>query len=350
VRDQLVLGIESSCDETSAALLLGETEILGHVILSQDIHRVYGGVVPELAARAHLAVIDDVADEVMRQAEVSLGDIDAFGVTVGPGLIGALLVGVCWTKAIAFGLGRPLVPVHHMEAHLFAPSIEDPEAVPPFVTLLASGGHTLLLHATEWGQYRLLGETRDDAAGEAFDKVAKLLELPYPGGPEVEAVARDGDASRYSFPRPMLRGDQALGDASYFDFSFSGLKTAVAQEVQAVKEIGALEAERTHLAASFQEAAIDVLVTKTMRAVDATGCQRVLLGGGVAANQALRSEMGRRLGPRGHLFHASTRLSLDNGAMVARCAVFRLDRGDVAEGNLGADASLPFPGLSISED
>ncbi len=350
MRDQLVLGIESSCDETSAALLLGETEILGHVILSQDIHRVYGGVVPELAARAHLAVIDDVADEVMRQAEVSLGDIDAFGVTVGPGLIGALLVGVCWTKAIAFGLGRPLVPVHHMEAHLFAPSIEDPEAVPPFVTLLASGGHTLLLHATEWGQYRLLGETRDDAAGEAFDKVAKLLELPYPGGPEVEAVARDGDASRYSFPRPMLRGDQALGDASYFDFSFSGLKTAVAQEVQAVKEIGALEAERTHLAASFQEAAIDVLVTKTMRAVDATGCQRVLLGGGVAANQALRSEMGRRLGPRGHLFHASTRLSLDNGAMVARCAVFRLDRGDVAEGNLGADASLPFPGLSISED
>ena len=150
MRDQLVLGIESSCDETSAALLLGETNILGHVILSQDIHRVYGGVVPELAARAHLAVIDDVADEVMRQAEVSLADIDAFGVTVGPGLIGALLVGVCWTKAIAFGLGRPLVPVHHMEAHLFAPSIEDPKAVPPFVTLLASGGHTLLLHATEW--------------------------------------------------------------------------------------------------------------------------------------------------------------------------------------------------------
>ena len=348
--DRLVLGIESSCDETSAALLLGETRILGHVILSQDIHRVYGGVVPELAARAHLTVIDDVADEVMRQAEVSLRDIDAFGVTVGPGLIGALLVGVCWTKAVAFGLGRPLVPVHHMEAHLFAPSIEDPEALPPFVALLVSGGHTLLLHATEWGHYRVLGETRDDAVGEAFDKVAKLLELPYPGGPEIEAVAREGDASRYSFPRPMLRGDQAPGGASYFDFSFSGLKTAVAQEVRAVEGNGAMEAERTHLAAAFQEAAIDVLVTKTMRAVAATGCWRVLLGGGVAANQALRSEMGRRLGPGGQLFHASPRLSVDNGAMVARCAVFRLDRGDVAEGSISAEASFPFPALCISED
>ena len=348
--DRLVLGIESSCDETSAALLLGETRILGHVILSQDIHRVYGGVVPELAARAHLTVIDDVADEVMRQAEVSLRDIDAFGVTVGPGLIGALLVGVCWTKAVAFGLGRPLVPVHHMEAHLFAPSIEDPEALPPFVALLVSGGHTLLLHATEWGHYRVLGETRDDAVGEAFDKVAKLLGLPYPGGPEIETVARDGDASRYSFPRPMLRGNQTPRDASYFDFSFSGLKTAVAQEVRAVEGNGAMQAERAHLAAAFQEAAIDVLVTKTMRAVAATGCRRVLLGGGVAANQALRSEMGRRLGPGGQLFHASPRLSVDNGAMVARCAVFRLARGDVAEGSISAEASFPFPALSISED
>lgn len=348
--DRLVLGIESSCDETSAALLLGETRILGHVILSQDIHRVYGGVVPELAARAHLTVIDDVADEVMRQAEVSLRDIDAFGVTVGPGLIGALLVGVCWTKAVAFGLGRPLVPVHHMEAHLFAPSIEDPEALPPFVALLVSGGHTLLLHATEWGHYRALGETRDDAVGEAFDKVAKLLGLPYPGGPEIETVARDGDASRYSFPRPMLRGNQTPRDASYFDFSFSGLKTAVAQEVRAVEGNGAMQAERAHLAAAFQEAAIDVLVTKTMRAVAATGCRRVLLGGGVAANQALRSEMGRRLGPGGQLFHASPRLSVDNGAMVARCAVFRLARGDVAEGSISAEASFPFPALSISED
>ena len=347
--DRLVLGIESSCDETSAALLLGDTNVLGHVILSQDVHQVYGGVVPELAARAHLTVIDDVVDQTLHQAGVSLEEIDAIGVTAGPGLIGALLVGVCWAKAAAYALGKPLVPVHHMEAHLFAPSVEDPGAVPPFVALLVSGGHTLLLHAAEWGAYRVLGETRDDAAGEAFDKIAKLLELPYPGGPEIEALAKDGDPSRHAFPRPMLRGDQALGDPDYYDFSFSGLKTAVAQKIRAVHGDGALLSERVHLAASFQEAAIDTLAAKTMRAVEATGCRRVLLGGGVAANQTLRSEMSRRLGPSSQLLYSSPRLSVDNGLMVARCAAFRLARGDVAQPDLGAEASLPFPGLSRSD-
>ncbi len=347
--DQLVLGLESSCDETSAALLLGEAEVLGHVILSQDIHRVYGGVVPELAARAHLTVIDDVVEEVTRQAGVSLDEIDALGVTTGPGLIGALLVGVCWARAVTFALERPLVPVHHMEAHLFAPSVEDPDAVPPFVALLVSGGHTLLLHAAEWGDYTLLGETRDDAAGEAFDKVAKLLGLPYPGGPQIETLARDGDASRYSFPRPMLRRDQESGDADYLDFSFSGLKTSVAEEVRAVSGNGVLAAERAHLAAAFQEAAIDTLVSKTMRAVDATGCGRVLVSGGVAANGELRSEMARRMALPGAVFSASPRLSVDNGVMVARAAAFRLSRGEIAGDSLSADASLPFPGLSLLE-
>lgn len=342
----LVLGIESSCDETSAALLLGNEELLGHVILSQDLHRVYGGVVPELAARAHLTVIDDVVDGVLREAGVSLGEVDAIGVTVGPGLIGPLLVGVCWAKALSLAIGRPLVGVHHMEAHLFAPSLEDPAAAPPFVALLVSGGHTLLLHAREWGDYALLGGTRDDAAGEAFDKVAKLLGLPYPGGPRVEALAREGDAERFRFPRPMLRTDQSASDDDYFDFSFSGLKTAVVQEVRAIRADGRLSAERANLAASFQAAVVDTLVSKTLRAVETTGCRRVLLGGGVSANAALRSTMATKLGPHGELFVASPRLSLDNGAMIARAAAFHLSRGDIADDRLTAQPTLAFPGLS----
>ena len=345
MRDQLVLGIESSCDETSAALLLGETNILGHVILSQDIHRVYGGVVPELAARAHLAVIDDVADEVMRQAEVSLADIDAFGVTVGPGLIGALLVGVCWTKAIAFGLGRPLVPVHHMEAHLFAPSLEDQRAEPPFIALLVSGGHTMLLHVLAWGEYVLLGETRDDAAGEAFDKVAKLLNLPYPGGPEIQRLAEAGERTRHRLPRPMLRRNQRPGDPGYYDFSFSGLKTATVELVRGLKADGVLAPQRPNVAAAFQEAAIDVLATKTLRAVADTGCRRVLIGGGVSANQRLRDELELRLKGEGTLFFSSPRLAADNGAMVARAARFRFDEGGATPPDLSASAGFVFPGL-----
>jgi len=342
----LVLGLETSCDETSAAVLGGDLAILGHVILSQDVHEVYGGVVPELAARAHLQKVDAVVDEALSQAGVRLEDIDVLGVTAGPGLIGALLVGVCWAKAAAWGLERPWVPVHHMEAHLFAPSLEDPDAEPPFVGLLVSGGHTLLLHATAWGEYRLLGATRDDAAGEAFDKVAKLLELPYPGGPVIERLAATGDPRRHALPRPMLARNQRPDDPDYYDFSFSGLKTAVVQLARSLQSSGSLQAEIPHVAAAFQEAAIDVLVSKTLRAVEQTGCNRVLLGGGVSANQALRQEFVRRLGPEGRLFHSSLRLALDNGAMVARAARFRFDRGEVARPEGSASASLPFPGLT----
>ncbi len=344
MRSSTVLGLETSCDETSAAILRRD-EILGHVILSQDEHRLYGGVVPELAARAHLAVIDDVVQEALDEAGVDLGAVDALGVTVGPGLIGALLVGVCWARAAAFALDRPVVPVHHMEAHLFAPSLENPEARPPFVALLVSGGHTLLLHARAWGDYRLLGQTRDDAAGEAYDKVAKLLGLPYPGGPQVERLAREGDPGRHPFPRPMLRGGQSPDEPDYLDVSFSGLKTAVSTRVAEVAREGNLERERAHLAAAFQEAVVDTLVSKTMRAVEVTGCARVLLGGGVSVNRALRQEMTRRLDDRGEVFWASPRLSLDNGAMVARAAAFRLERGEVADAELSAQAALPFPGL-----
>ncbi|HSG08422.1 MAG TPA: tRNA (adenosine(37)-N6)-threonylcarbamoyltransferase complex transferase subunit TsaD [Longimicrobiales bacterium] len=341
----VILGIETSCDETSAAVLDGENRLLGHVILSQDVHEVFGGVVPELAARAHLQKIDAVVQEALTRSGVALGQVDVFGATAGPGLIGALLVGLGWTRAAAYALGKPMVAVHHMEAHLFGPILEDPEAEPPFVALLVSGGHTLLLHAEAWGRYALLGETRDDAAGEAFDKVAKLLGLPYPGGPEVEKMARLGDPRRHRLPRPMLRKNQRPDAPDYYDFSFSGLKTAVVELSRRLEEEGTHAAERAHVAAGFQEAAVDVLASKTMRAVEQTGCARVLVGGGVSANGRLREELRHRLGAAGRLFFASPRLSLDNGAMVARAARFRYDLGQVAPLEITAAADLPFPGL-----
>ena len=341
----LFLGLETSCDETAAAVLSGDNEILGHVVLSQDVHEVFGGVVPELAARAHLQKVDAVVNEALLQANVRLKDIDVFGVTAGPGLIGALLVGVCWIKAAAYGLGRPWIPVHHMEAHLFSPSLEDADAEPPFIALLVSGGHTLLLHARAWGDYRLLGETRDDAAGEAFDKVAKRLGLGYPGGPQIQRLAEQGEASRYHFPRPMLARTQVPKDPGFYDFSFSGLKTAVVERVQALETQGVLREEKAHIAAAFQVAAVDVLAAKTMRAVEQTGCRRVLLGGGVSVNSALRAEVASRLGDQGRLFYASPRLSLDNGAMVARAARFRFEWGEIADFYSSASAKLEFPGL-----
>ncbi len=341
----LILGLETSCDETSAALLKAPDTLNGHVIYSQDEHILYGGVVPEIAARAHVQRIDEVVDRALAEAGCVLSDVDALAVTAGPGLIGALLVGVCWAKAAAFGLGKPLVTVHHMEAHLFAPSLEDPRAIPPFVGLLVSGGHTLLLYVPEWGTYQLLGQTRDDAAGEAFDKVARLLGMPYPGGPAIEEAASRGDDARYQFPRPMLRRNQHPGDDDFYDFSFSGLKTAVVTLVREIEADGSLEPERENVAASFQAAAADVLAAKTMRAVKETDCPRVLLGGGVSANGRLREALARRLEPDGLLLHASPRLSLDNGAMVARAGAFRLERGEVAGLDASADPSLPFPGL-----
>lgn len=344
--DALILGIETSCDETSAAILQGLSEIRGHIILSQDVHEVYGGVVPELAARAHLQQVDQVVDRALSDAGCALEELDAIAVTAGPGLIGALLVGMGWAKAAAFALDIPLVAVHHMEAHLFGPSLENPDAQPPFIGLLVSGGHSLLLHVPEWGRYELLGETRDDAAGEAFDKVGKLLGLSYPGGPAIEQLAREGNSERYQFPRPMLHGGQRPEDADFYDFSFSGLKTAVSTLVSGLDAAGTLDVERAHVAASFQAAAVDVLVSKTMRAVQQTACPRVLLGGGVSANGHLRDELAARLGSSGELLYASPRLSLDNGAMVARAGAFRLERGEVAALDASASPNLPFPGLT----
>ncbi len=345
MKTPVVLGIETSCDETSVGILDGDLRIVGHVILSQDVHEVYGGVVPELAARQHLVHLDRVIDGALDEAGLDLSSVDAIAATAGPGLVGALLVGLGWGRAAAMALEIPMVPVHHMEAHLFAPSLEDPEAVPPFVALLVSGGHTLLLWVPEWGRYDLLGETRDDAAGEAFDKVAKLLGLPYPGGRPLSELAQEGDPDAFAFPRPMLRSNQTPGDADYFDMSFSGLKTAVLQTVRELEGAGKLQESRADVAASFEAAVVDLLVEKTMRAVSLFECPRVLLGGGVSANQPLREAMAKRLGATGRVFRSSPRLAMDNGAMVARAGRFHFDRGLVVDPNLTARPDLPFPGL-----
>ena len=336
-----VLGVETTCDETSAAVLDADGRIASLVVHSQDVHQVYGGVVPELAARDHLRRIEPVVEAALREADIGRHDLQAVAVAAGPGLIGALLVGVAWSRATAFALGAPLVPVHHMEGHLFGPVLEDPEAEPPFVALLVSGGHTLLVWAPEWGRYFLLGQTRDDAAGEAFDKVGKLLGLPYPGGPAIEAAAAGGDPRRYAFPRPLASSSGKRGDPGRFDFSFSGLKTAV---VRAVGGSLPSAGERAHLAASFQEAAVDVLARKTLDAADAVGCRRVLVGGGVSANLALKARIRDGLGSRGRLFAGSPRVSLDNGAMIARAGQFRLELGDFG-GMDEAAASAPLPSM-----
>jgi N6-L-threonylcarbamoyladenine synthase len=345
MKPTVILGIETSCDETSAAVLETPYQLRGHIVSSQDEHSLYGGVVPEIAARAHLRLIDEVVKKALEDASCELEEIDAVAVTAGPGLIGALLVGVSWAKAFAFGLGKPLVPVHHMEGHLFAPSLENHDAQPPFVALLVSGGHTLLLYVQKWGEYELLGQTRDDAAGEAFDKVSKLLGLGYPGGPVIEQQSERGCDTRYRFPRPMLRKGATARDSEYYDFSFSGLKTAVSRKVEELKSMGMLEESRADIAASFQATAVDVLCKKTMRAVKEKGCPRVLLGGGVSANSRLKKELADELLPDGVLYYGSPRLSADNAAMIACAGAFRLQQGEIARLDLSGDPNLSLPGL-----
>jgi N6-L-threonylcarbamoyladenine synthase len=347
-----VLGVETSCDETSAAVVSGhgdEATLESLVILSQDVHRVFGGVVPELASRAHLTAINPVVRRALEDAGCRLSELDAIAVTNGPGLVGALLVGVCFAKSLAASLGIPVLGIHHLEAHLFATSLEDRAAVPPFSALLASGGHTMLLDVAAWGEYRLLGATRDDAAGEAFDKVAKLMGLPYPGGRHIEAIAEEGDPSRFRFARPMLHGGQREGDADYYDVSFSGLKTALLHAVRDAERRGALDEERPHLARGFQDALVETLAVKTARAAAAFARRRIVLGGGVACNASLVRAVGEqaraRVGPDVAVHAPGPRLATDNAAMVARAALFRLERGERSDSGLNAYATLPLPGL-----
>jgi N6-L-threonylcarbamoyladenine synthase len=295
---------------------------------------VFGGVGPELASRAHLEALPAVVERARAEAGVPLASIDAVAVTAGPGLVGALLVGVVYAKALAYAGGRDLIGVNHLEGHLFAPAVQDPELEPPFVALLVSGGHSMLLDVPAWGRYRLLGSTRDDAAGEAFDKVASLLQLGYPGGPAIERLAPRGDPTRFSFPRPMR--DEGL------EFSFSGLKTAVLHAVRASSD---LERDRADLARGFQDAVLDVLVTKLRRAVDLTGRQVAVLGGGVACSRALSALAAERLHGRARVVTASPRLNADNAAMIARAGWWRLERGERSNWLLDARADLPIPGL-----
>jgi N6-L-threonylcarbamoyladenine synthase len=341
-----VLGLETSCDETSAAVVRRDGDrvvVEGLTIWSQDIHRIFGGVVPEIASRAHLVAIEPVVEDALAQANVSLADIEAIAVTRGPGLTGALLVGVTWATTIAWRERLPLIGVHHLEGHLFSATLESPDLRPPFTALLVSGGHTMLLDVPAWGEYRLLGQTRDDAAGEAFDKVGSLLGLEYPAGAAVERLAATGDPARFRFPRPLLKP----AEPDRYAFSFSGLKTAV---LHAVEKSDDLDRDRPDIARGFQDAAIDVLVAKTVRAADEFDRDVVVLGGGVACNRALADAMRRALPPRTHLAVASPRLNTDNAAMIAAAGSWRLMHGERDGFDLEARDALPLPGLISSRE
>ncbi len=339
-----VLGIETSCDETSAALIDirdGRPSLRSLVILSQDIHRIFGGVVPELASREHVRTLDLVVQRTLDEAQLGWSDVSAVAVTAGPGLIGALLVGVMYAKGLSMSLGRPLIGVHHHEGHLFAPGLSDPELAPPFVALLVSGGHTMLLDVPAWGDYRLLGQTLDDAAGEAFDKVGTMLGLPYPAGAAVEKLAREGRADRYVFPRPMLK-DIADPSGKPYAFSFSGLKTAVLRAVRASDD---LARDRADLARGFQDAAIEVLVAKTAHATLSLGRPQAMIVGGVACNRTLAERMTERLAGKARVIVAPPRLNTDNAAMIAAAGAWRLGRGERSGLDLEPFDWQPLPGL-----
>jgi len=342
-----ILGIETSCDETSAAVLRTDghrLEVGGLVILSQDVHRIFGGVVPELASRAHVRTIGAVVGQALADAGIGLSQIDGITVTAGPGLAGALLVGVMYGKTLAFSLDRAFLGVNHLEGHLFAPLLEDPALAPPFVGLLVSGGHTMLLDVPAWGNYRRLGQTLDDAAGEAFDKVANLLGLGYPGGAAIERLAREGRPERFRFPRPMLHELGREGPHRYA-FSFSGLKTALFRATRASDD---LAGDRADLARGFQDAAIEVLVEKTAHAVEALGYPTAVVGGGVACNCALLSRLADRLAGRARVSVASPRLNTDNAAMIAAAGAWRLGRGERSGWDLEPRDDLPLPGLAVA--
>ncbi len=321
----LVLGIESSCDETGVALVdasgAGVPRLLAHALHSQiDMHQAYGGVVPELASRDHIRRVLPLIDEVARRAQRTLAQVDVVAYTRGPGLAGALLVGAGVACALAAALGKPVVGVHHLEGHLLSPflSVDPPEFA--FVALLVSGGHTQLMRVDRVGSYELLGETIDDAAGEAFDKSAKLLGLPYPGGPALARLAQQGDALAFKLPRPLLHS----GD---LDFSFSGLKTAVLTQA---KKLGTVisEKDRADLAASTQAAIVEVLVKKSLKALEQTGLKRLVVAGGVGANTLLREQLNAACGRRGiRVFYPELHLCTDNGAMIALAAGMRLQAG-----------------------
>ena len=310
----IVLGLESSCDETGVALYDTEKGLLAEALHSQvDLHAVYGGVVPEIASRDHIRMLLPLIQQVM--SEAGLDKPDAIAYTAGPGLVGALMVGGGMANGLGLAWDRPVIPVHHMEGHLLAPMLEDEPPKFPFLALLVSGGHSMLIAVQALGDYRVLGTTLDDAVGEAFDKTAKLLGLGYPGGPALAALAESGDDTAFDFPRPML-------NKPTLDFSFSGLKTAVMLEVRKAEAEGRLDECRADLAASFQRAAVDTLIAKSIKAARAEGLDRIVVAGGVGANKLLRMEMAERF--EGEVFYPRLEFCTDNGAMIAVAGALRL--------------------------
>ncbi len=333
----LLLGVETSCDETAAAVVRDGRRVLSNVVLSQDVHEIYGGVVPELASREHIRTIAPVIRRALAEASVEGRDLDALAATTGPGLIGSLVVGLSVARAFAWSLGIPLVPVHHLEAHLYAIRLGFPETPFRFVALIVSGGHTELVHVRGEGDYALLGRTRDDAAGEAFDKAAKMTGLPYPGGPAVDRIARSGDRKAHAFPRARLEPET-------LDFSYSGVKTAVRYALQGDPSLAGT-GKLSDLLASFQEAIVGPLVENARRALDRVGERRIAVCGGVAANARLREAFGEMASASGaELLLAPLEYCTDNAAMVASAgdAAFRLGKCAPLEQSASADPPLPF--------
>lgn len=316
-----ILAIETSCDETAAAVVRGGREVLSNIISSQiDLHTLYGGVVPEIASRKHIEKINQVAGQALHEAGRNLSDMDAIAVTYGPGLVGALLVGVSAAKAMSFASGIPLVGVHHIEGHISANYIENKELEPPFVCLVVSGGHSHLVVVRDYGEYEILGRTRDDAAGEAFDKVARAIGLGYPGGPKIDKVSRQGNPDAIQFPRAKV------ADAVY-DFSFSGLKSAVLNYLNSC-EMKGIPICQADVAASFQKAVVDVLVEHSLMAVEESGIDKFAIAGGVASNQALREALAEACRQKGVAFYRpSPILCTDNAAMIGAAAYYEYQKG-----------------------
>ena len=334
MKDIMVLGIESSCDETAASVVRNGREVLSNVISSQvPTHTLYGGVVPELASRMHIEAINPVIRQALAEADCTLEDIDAIGVTYGPGLVGALLVGVAEAKALAFAAHKPLIGVNHMEGHVCASLIEHPELEPPFLCLIVSGGHTHLAEMKDYGDFRIIGQTRDDAAGEAFDKVARAIGLGYPGGPKIEKAAREGNPDAFHFPRGKV-------GESVYDFTFSGLKSAVLNTLNQMEMKGE-KIVPADIAASFQKAVTEVLTEHTITAVKELGEERIVLCGGVAANGALRASLQEACDKAGiRLYVPSPIFCTDNAAMIAVDAYYHFMKGERAGFDLNAVPNL----------
>lgn len=338
-KDIIILAIESSCDETSIAIVKNGREVLSNVISSQiDTHRVFGGVVPEIASRKHIEVIDLVIDEALEQANKKFSDVDAIAVTYGPGLVGALLVGVSYAKSLAYTLKKPLIPVHHIEGHIYANYIEDKDLKPPFISLVISGGHTHIVYVEDYGKFKILGKTRDDACGEAFDKVARTIGLKYPGGPEIDKLAKTGDKYAIELPRVMI-------DTDDYDFSFSGLKSAVLNFVNKSKMTN-LPFKNEDLAASFQQAVSDVLVFKTIKACKENNIKILTLAGGVSANSFLRKSMQDACDKEGiKLCVPSLKLCTDNAAMIGCAGYYEFLKGNFASLDLNAYPNLKLDNI-----